>query len=81
MEVDWEKIENEYANPPAKYPEGHFKYLSQVPDDISSNEVTQVSSSGPILSQDKPTIQIPDAIDHDKVNEVDIDQLQKPNKL
>ncbi|KAG2213073.1 hypothetical protein INT47_011222 [Mucor saturninus] len=81
MEVDWEKIENEYKNPPAKYPEGHFKYLSQVPDDISSNEITQVSSSGPILSQDKPTIQNPDAIDHDEVNEVDIDQLQKPNKL
>lgn len=82
MEVDWDQIENEYTGVPTDYPEGHFKYLSQVPDGISENKIVHVhDSSEPVLPQEGLRIQRPDAIGHHKVNEVDRDHLQKPNIL
>lgn len=86
MEVDWDEIEDRIAGAPADYHEGHFKYPSiipndvtenettQVPDDITENKTTQVPDSlSPILAQNVPKIQNPDAIEHHKVNEVEKD--------
>lgn len=87
MEVDWDKIQNTYAEDPNMYlPEDHFTYIPQVPDTISTSVA---NSSTPITS--KNGLERPDTTDHhladfthrDKqkpdIMYVNRDQIHKPN--
>ncbi|KAI7893664.1 uncharacterized protein EV154DRAFT_600714 [Mucor mucedo] len=72
MEVNWDELENKYAEaPPTHYPEGHFRYSSQLPDGISENETTQTpDSSSALRTQSETKVQRPDVPDNYKASRV-----------
>ncbi|KAG2213036.1 hypothetical protein INT47_011185 [Mucor saturninus] len=70
--VNWDELENKYAEaPPTHYPEGHFRYSSQLPDGISENETTQTpDSSSALRTQSETKAQRPDVPDNYKASRV-----------
>ncbi|KAI7893612.1 uncharacterized protein EV154DRAFT_549735 [Mucor mucedo] len=76
VEVDWDKIQETYAEDPNIHlPEGNFNYIPQVPDIISTTGTTIVPNcSSPLLP--KTNLKIPDAIDCNRVNSVERDPVQ-----
>lgn len=79
MEVDWDEIQNTYAeDTDVHFPEGNFNYIPQVPDVISTTGSTIIpDSSTPMLP--KRHLERPDSIDHDRIVSLNRDIPQKPD--